>query len=628
MPGKLLQIWLLLCGLGLANLQAKNTKLLVVGEGFEKEYVDQIMVGYRDTTHQVTIEQLVAGNHAAQPWQIKSPGNLVNIGYNRDAWWLHWVLLNNTRNPLELKFSIGSSIINHATLYTVYDSNGLAVIDSLPVIGLNHPYRKQYFDTKGWVFPITIPAGKPVHYWLKLNNEIASLRVVPQLWSNDAYTAHLNYYNLGWGLFFGILSLTIIGAIAVFIATREAVFGYYAFYIVSLFLLNSISLGFHTIVLGVSGAYGAHTYVFVVSVLVIISMLLFSNAYLQFKLWAPKLYYVHHVTIGIFLAMTVLWFIWPNQWPIAKALVHVFTILPLISLLVILIAVVAQKPVPPQHKLYLVAFSPLIILSVGIALRNNGFLGHSVLFDIRMPVAFAFEAMVFSFALAIRIRDMRNERETLLQQINIQQRDSFMAVIEATEKERKRVAEDLHDGLGQLLSTAKLNLTAIEPPPNTEEHRSIDISLSLLDEACQEVRHISHNMMPGTLIQLGLVSAIKEQARKINESGKLLVTVEVTGFEQRMPESREIAMYRVMQELLNNAIRYSGATDIGIKMEQLADGYLFRIKDNGKGFDPKLLERSKGIGWRNIRSRVDLLQGNIDLKTAPGKGTVLNIWVP
>jgi signal transduction histidine kinase len=95
-----------------------------------------------------------------------------------------------------------------------------------------------------------------------------------------------------------------------------------------------------------------------------------------------------------------------------------------------------------------------------------------------------------------------------------------------------------------------------------------------------------------------------------------------------MDEAREIAIYRVIQELLNNAIRYSDATDIEIKLEQLADGYLFRIKDNGKGFDRKMLDQSKGIGWRNIRSRIDLMQGNIDLKTAPGKGTVLNIWIP
>ncbi|CAN5199538.1 hypothetical protein BH09BAC1_BH09BAC1_00320 [soil metagenome] len=628
MPFKLLLLSLLWCSLWAGSLYGQDTQPMVLGEDFSHTYLDQILEGYRDTSHMVSIGEMVSGTHSAYHSKIVSPGNLINIGYNRDTWWLHWQLENESAQNHALILSLGSSIINEATLFTVYDSAGQTIIDSLPTIGINYPYRQEYFTVRGWTYPITLQAGQQKHYWLRLHNDLASLRIIPELWDKPAYDNRITFFNLGWGIFFGILILTIIGAIAVFIATRQPVFLYYIFYISTLILLNGISLGLHIIIWKLDDPYLTHTFVFLTSVVVIVSMLLFSSAYLELKQWAPKLYRITYITIGVFLLFTVLWFAWPHHLSISKWLVHLFTGLPLLSLIVILIAVFLQKPIPPQHKLYLVAFSPLVILSLGIALRNNGVMGHSILFDIRMPISFAFEAIVFSYALALRIRDMRNEREALLQQINVQQRDSFRAVIEATEKERKRVAEDLHDGLGQLLSTAKLNLTAIELPQTTEEHNSIETSLSLLDEACQEVRHISHNMMPGTLIRLGLVSAVKEQARKINESGKVLVSIHVAGFEERMDETREIAMYRVIQELLNNSIRYSNATDIEIKLEQLADGYLFRIKDNGKGFDPKVLEQNKGIGWRNIRSRVDLLHGNIDLKTAPGKGTVLNIWVP
>jgi len=628
MSHKLLLLALLWCSLGANSLWGQNTKLLVVGPSFDKENLDYITEGYRDTTHAITIQQIASGQHTAEPWAFESPGHLINIGYNRDNWWLHWQLLNNSAQIQDLVLTLSSSIINEAVLFAVYDSAGTTIIDSMPAIGLNHPYRQQFFNVQGWHYNLKLPPGKSVHYWLRVHNNLASLRITPMLWSNNAYSNHLIFFTLGWGVFFGILVLTIIGALAVFGATRQIVFFYYAFYIGCLVMLNSISLGIHIIFLGIDNAHLAHTYVFTVSIITIVSMLMFSSTYLDLKTWAPKVRVLAHTTIALMLLFTVLWFFWPEGWGVPKELVHVFTILPLVSLFIILAVVLTQRPVPHQHKLFLIAFSPLVILSIGIAMRNNGFIGHHLLFDVRMPVSFAFEAVVFSYALALRIRDMRNERESLLQKVNIQQRDSFKAVIEATEKERKRVAEDLHDGLGQLLSTAKLNLTAIEPAPNSEEQSSINTSLSLLDEACQEVRHISHNMMPGTLIRLGLVSAVKEQARKINESGKILVTVEVSGFEDRMDEAREIAIYRVIQELLNNAIRYSGATDIEIKLEQLADGYLFRIKDNGKGFDRKMLEQSKGIGWRNIRSRIDLLQGNIDLKTAPGKGTVLNIWIP
>ncbi len=553
---------------------------------------------------------------------------MLNMGYSRDSWWLNWTLLNNTPQTQYLTLLLGSGIISHAQLYLVYDSMGVQVIDSLPAIGLSHPYQPQHYESKGWNYGINLPPGKPFTCWLNIRNDVASLRTTIQLWNNSALTNHLNHFNMSWGVFFGILLLTLMGSLAVFIATRQRVFFYYACYIVSIVMLSSVSLGLHITILQCNDHFLAHCYVFLSSALAIVTMLLFSKIYLDFNNWAPMLNHLVYLNVAVVFIMAIMWFFWPTNWEVSKWLIHVFTFLPLATLLTILGRVLLQNPIPLQHKLYLVAFSPLIILSVGIALRNNGLIGHTVLFDLRMPVSFAFEAVVFSYALALRIRDMRNERESLLQRVNIQQRKSFKAVIEATEKERKRVAEDLHDGLGQLLSTAKLNLTAIEGQEDTEEYKNLNTSISLLDEACQEVRHISHNMMPGTLIRLGLVSAVREQARKINESGKILVTVAVSGFENRMDEAREIAIYRVMQELLNNAIRYSNASDIEIKLEQQADGYLFTISDNGQGFDPRLLEKSKGIGWRNIQSRIDLLQGNIDLKTAPGKGTVLNIWIP
>lgn len=625
---KLLPIYLLVCCLGMNHLLAQSSGLLVLNKDSEHHFLDEVVEIYRDSSHLLTIQQIQAGPITAQPWDVRSPGHMINMGYSRDTWWLHWELLNNTSEPQHLTLYLGSAILSNATLYSVRDSLGVTLIDSFPSIGFDHPYQPQHFNPKGWSYDIKLLPGKPTHYWLKLHNEIASLRSNLQIWNRAAYQKKTDIHNLGWGVFFGILILTILGALAVFLATRQLVFLFYSLYIGSIILLNGITLGFHVILFGLNNAFQAHTYIFVVSTLVIVCMFAFSKKFLGFNTWAPWLNQLVYLNYAVAAILTILWFIWPSDVDIYRPLIFVFTFLPLLSLVVIIAKLLTQRSIPSQHILYLIAFSPLVLLSIGIALRNIGLIGHSVLFDIRLPVSFAFESVVFSYALAMRIRDMRNEREMLLQKINEQQRDSFRVVMEATEKERKRVAEDLHDGLGQLLSTAKLNLTAIETNDNTEEHKNLNTSIAILDEACQEVRHISHNMMPSTLIRLGLVSAIKEQARKINESGKVLVSFSVLGFENRMDESREIAIYRVIQELLNNAIRYANATDIDIKLEQLADGYLFSIKDNGKGFDPKVLEKVKGIGWRNIRSRVDLLQGNIDLKTAPGKGTVLNIWVP
>lgn len=212
-----------------------------------------------------------------------------------------------------------------------------------------------------------------------------------------------------------------------------------------------------------------------------------------------------------------------------------------------------------------------------------------------------------------------------------EQKLRFRAVIEAQEQERKRIAQELHDGLGQLLSTARLNVASLEDEASTfdaDDSRAWGNSLELIDEAVSEVRNISHNMMPSALIRLGLVPAIREQVRKINTAGVVQVDLEVEGMNNRLAEGTEIALYRIIQEVLNNTIKHAKAERITVSLSQKNDGIHLDITDNGRGMEQTAVANSKGIGWRNIFSRVELLNGHINLRTAPGQGTSIQVQVP
>lgn len=205
------------------------------------------------------------------------------------------------------------------------------------------------------------------------------------------------------------------------------------------------------------------------------------------------------------------------------------------------------------------------------------------------------------------------------------QRKQYAAVLEAEENERSRVAKDLHDGIGQLLSTAKLTLSAIDEPVSAESNKMLINSLQILDEATREVRTISHNLMPATLTQIGLGAALHDLFMKINESNLLRINLNVTGLEERLTHATEIAVYRVVQEIINNMIKHSKADTITVKIFRNQSSMNLSISDNGVGFEKELIGKSTGLGWKNIFSRISMLNGEIAVDSTPGSGTSINI---
>lgn len=206
-----------------------------------------------------------------------------------------------------------------------------------------------------------------------------------------------------------------------------------------------------------------------------------------------------------------------------------------------------------------------------------------------------------------------------------QQQQGFRAVLEAGENERIRIARELHDGLGQILSTAKLHLYSLEEQLDFESKASLQDTLSIIDEAVGEVRTISHNMMPAVLMRLGLVPALHEMVRKINMAKKVEIDLELDDLSNHFSKDAEIAIYRIVQEILNNSLKHSNASRVDISLRRRNNNVLLSIGDNGIGMDTSQLEKSSGIGWLSINARVSLLNGSISINSVNGTGTVVNV---
>ncbi len=195
------------------------------------------------------------------------------------------------------------------------------------------------------------------------------------------------------------------------------------------------------------------------------------------------------------------------------------------------------------------------------------------------------------------------------------------ALLEGEERERQRVAAELHDGIGLMLSAARMRLDT-NTPDGQEKARAI------LAEVTGEVRRISHALMPGSLTKLGLPDALHELADKLNGSGLLRVEVFTHGFRERPSSTIEAGLYRIVQEALNNTVKHAHATTATVDLSvEPGRGVSLVVTDNGRGFSTEH-NAGNGHGTKNIRSRADLLGGSAHMQAAPGQGTQWEINIP
>lgn len=233
-------------------------------------------------------------------------------------------------------------------------------------------------------------------------------------------------------------------------------------------------------------------------------------------------------------------------------------------------------------------------------------------------------------ALGIFNRFKLKKKNELQQKLFEQQQLATINIIHAEEKERKRIASDLHDGVGQLMTAAWLNMQAIGEKLNTtdaETAQQLSKAMHLVDESCKEVRAVSHNMMPNALLNKGLVNAVREFISQINTKATN-ISLHTEGLHTPLPSHIETVLYRVIQESVNNVIKHANATSLDISINKDETGIDVMIEDNGKGFNFAEAIKKDGIGLQNIKSRIEYLLGTVEWSTATNKGTLVAIHIP
>lgn len=219
------------------------------------------------------------------------------------------------------------------------------------------------------------------------------------------------------------------------------------------------------------------------------------------------------------------------------------------------------------------------------------------------------------------------QKELEKKEIELQHsKELLQATLEVQEKERKRIAQDLHDDISSKLNVVSLNCHLLAMN-NLEEEKEAELITSIVDisgKVLESSRRIAHNLFPPVFDKFGLHAAIEELCREFNSTGNVRVSYTSGVIFRNDDRERHMHVFRILQELINNSIRHGKASEVKIQFEDKNNSITCNYRDNGKGFDTTAPEHTKGLGMKNIQSRIDFIRGDINIFSEINKGTTIN----
>jgi signal transduction histidine kinase len=220
-----------------------------------------------------------------------------------------------------------------------------------------------------------------------------------------------------------------------------------------------------------------------------------------------------------------------------------------------------------------------------------------------------------------KLKQLENEKQIL----------ASRAVLQGQDEERSRLAKDLHDGLGGILSSVKYSFQTMKTTFILQEEHALafEKSMNLLDSSLAELRRVSHNMMPESLVKLGLEEALKDYIQTISENSGVVFTYQSFGLDTILLENiYKTTIFRVIQELTTNIIRHAKASEALVQVMAKNNQINITIEDSGVGFEPQKVNKLKSMGIQNLYNRIEYLKGRIDLQTKPNDGCSYYIEIP
>ncbi len=586
-----------------------------------------------EVTEAFTAEKLAAFPQVYKFMKVR--GSVPTFWAEGHPYWFRFELKNSTQYIQNLLVHMHVSLYDEIVFYVVQKRQ---VIDR-QVLTWKTPQQKRTIKHRDFIFPTTIEPNQQVFCYLKVSKSFGSISFPLTIWERnnfDYYYPTNDHHN--WGLISGIFGLVVFISLLLALIFKEKLYAYYSVYVLTALGFIYTMQGYFIRFYG-DGSLGIEgdKVRYVAIMLMMIANLLFVRSYLRWDLLKNALFqWYSNFFITIFSLLIV--FSFYDHLGLHDYIFNLYT-LPLTFMISLgfcippffifgtTIYCIVVDHFRRDATYYLLSNLPVFLIAFYAGLSIYEFVPGSVLVGIDyFAMAFLVEILALSGFLAYRVKQIQETSKQLLVEKNLVQQQRTQAVLEAEERERVRIARDLHDGIGQMLAAARMTLG------NYLSQKKMDVpeiqnSLDLLEDSIREVREITHNMMPGSLTKFGLPSALKQFVNKINALDTLKVDLQVVGIKERLDEKIEMMLYRIVQEIISNIIRHAEATKVSIELIKHDNELILMIEDNGKGFDIQNIE-NQGIGLKNIATRVEYLNGYVNFDSTLGHGTSVVVEIP
>jgi len=580
-------------------------------------------------------QRTMTADGALLAWQTNKFNKMrdggINPGFTKSVFWLAVEL---PKEPsIDYFLRVGNAHINLIDFYKVLNKKPNLITQT----GDHLPFNSRPLNTRLFTFPLKSSLENETLYLLRIDKHHESLQLHVELFSKDNYYETVSQDQMISGAFLGIVLLVMLFCLSQFLMIRDPLFLYFLCFVLCTFLWLTADKGYGFQFLWSDYPAFASRARPISSILLGMSALIFLKSFLQIgkgnrfngilKTW---------ILIGFIPLIIFMIPVQYNQFPnFSMAIIIVQTIwsLLLIGIRVFIIIVESIQGNRNAWFYLLSVFALTIFATTELLIHSGSAQVYSNYFSrFGIQTGFAFQIIILTFGLAYRYNLYREERMKLLVRINDEQQEHSERLREVQESERQKIAEQLHDDVGAMLSVATLHISSVKEQKDNNHlqiQEKLNIASDVLHQISSTVRNLSHILMPFNFEKHGFISSIKSLVTTIDIAGKIQVEQVIIGFEEIEIYNKTalLDIYRIIQELLNNILKHSEGKNAYLELIEHEDVVLLLIEDNGKGMRNSEAEK-RGKGLNNLFTKVAYFNGIIEIQNKIEGGTMVTIELP
>lgn len=551
----------------------------------------------------------------------------INQGiYNKS----HWVKINliNNSEIEDFVFELKQINLDSLKLFVVQKNK---IIQRFKTKGLHFSANNKptYLSVKyAYLYDLKIPKKDSLSLYFNAIVNDDPFRVTNVLWSKENYKTKEKYIQKRSAyllIFLGLVLLILLMSFTMFFFTFKKLYLYY-FGFVAVIITNHLCMRNSTVLLFVEKYFFlGNNFSDMFGYVQIFFILLYTNEFFGLKTVKPKFSKIISITsiFTIILFVSAL-FLRTETWFYGFSYVFSKMFMVFICFLLYGLAVHLAFKKKLMAYYYIVAYTPLLV-----------FVAHYILTSMKLTTSLNpldweliifIEIFVLTIAMAHKYYLLMKENSDYQKAIIIEKQQGLKAMIEGQEIERTRIARELHDGVVQQIGSVILKSRNLFTKKNLIDEKESKELIESLENSNKDLRNISHQMMPRALKELGIIPALNDLLEGSLKYANIKYSLEHFNIDERLPQKIEVTIYRITQELINNIIKHSKASEVNVQLFNTNNTVILILEDNGVGFSSA--KNKKGIGLLNISSRLDLVKGDVNFEPSPKSGTLVTIKIP